>query len=1180
MKKLVFLWGLFAAILITACEPAITGITISNSSLELEVGERATLTASIQPTGVKDVAIRWSSNNVSCVTVTNGVLEAKAAGTATITASAGEVSATCQVTVKPKSVKEVKLDKVSVDLYVGETVTLTATVNPPDAEYTIEWSSSNKNATVANGLVTAVEPGEAFITATAGGVSATCLINISVKPEPSITLDKKELTLEVGQQATIKATIHNPETPDQKPEWSSSSRCVTVADGVITAVEKGTATITASIGKASATCQVTVVGKSVQSLTLDKKELILEVDEEATLTATVLPEDADYTKIEWISTNNCVTVKDGVVKAVSKGGAYVRASIGDVSDVCLVSVIAKTVKSITLDKTELTLEVGETATLTATVHPADAEYTRINWSSDFKSIVSVDGGVLTAHSPGTSTIKASIDTVSATCEVTVVEPAFLARERAALIAIYNANNGPNWPHQHNWLSDKPVGEWDCVDTREDGHVVSLNLTNNQDWVYGYLPKEIADLTELEELTIQNNNDMPSGYAPLPEEIGQLSKLKWLNLQWYTISGKLPESLFNLSNLEFLYIVGNSHMADQPIPRNIKNLKSISTLGLLRVNFTGPLIPEIGELTSLTNLRLSNNKLTGSIPPEFGALINLSYIDLESNNLSGTIPSAVQNMDNYWMLWPRMVMLNDFNQEDLFKSGIPAPKSPKIQGLNGETIDLEEEFSKNTHTVLYNCDPDYGVAKDFLPQLAAFYNANKDKGLGVVIYKDSNKNEESEWVQEKARIKSILNQYGADWKSFFRAMYYDYPEGTSPLYAQWGRTMYPTGAENQVVIIGPDKTVEYFTLLDTSKQRLDNVIAFLENAFNNPISHYESSNYAADGKVTTLQTASTGKGVDLVITGDAFSDRQISNKTFENAAKQAVADLFSVEPMKSLKDRFNIYLVNAVSKHEEYFNGNSTAFSGVFGGGSAVGGDNAKVYEYARKAIGDDARMDNVTVLVLMNSLRDGGTTYMQDAVDKTVYAGGSSIAWIPYKNVAVSGGVSSLASTVVHEVAGHGIAKLADEYAYRDQGTISDAAVAYIKGRQSLNWYVNVDFTSDVNSVLWSRFAKDSNFAGENIGAYEGGYTFWKGVWRPTEQSVMNNNLLHNNFNAPSRAQIYTRIMKLSEGPAWNFDYNTFVAWDKAHPIRANRSAAPAAEHKHVAPVTTGKTWRETINNR
>jgi hypothetical protein len=528
----------------------------------------------------------------------------------------------------------------------------------------------------------------------------------------------------------------------------------------------------------------------------------------------------------------------------------------------------------------------------------------------------------------------------------------------------------------------------------------------------------------------------------------------------------------------------------------------------------------------------------------------------------------------------MVRNNNFNQEDLFKSGIPAPKSPKIKGLNGETIDLEEEFSKNTYTVVYNCDPDFGIAKDFLSQLATIYNANKDNGLGVVIYYDNSLDEPDAIAQENARIKKIFNQYGADWKSFAREMYYDYPEGTSPFYAQRGLAVYPSGQENQVVIVGPDKTLVYFTVLDKSAQRLDKVISFLEKAFNNPITHYESSNYAADGKVTTLQTASVGKGVDLVITGDAFSDRQISNKTFENAAKQAVADLFSVEPMKSLKDRFNIYLVNAVSKHEEYFNGNSTAFSGVFGGGSAVGGNNAKVYEYARKAIGDDTRMDNVTVLVLMNSQRDGGTTYMQEAVDKTIYAGGSSIAWIPYKNVAVSGGVSSLASTVVHEVAGHGIAKLADEYAYRDQGTISDAAVSYIKSRQNLNWYVNVDFTSDVNSVLWSRFAKDSNFASENIGAYEGGYTFWKGVWRPTEQSVMNNNLLHDNFNAPSRAQIYTRIMKLSEGPAWNFDYNTFVTWDKAHPIRANRSAAPAAEHKHVAPVTTGKTWRETINNR
>ncbi|MBR5736765.1 MAG: Ig-like domain-containing protein [Bacteroidales bacterium] len=1104
MKKIHSLLLAFAAILLTACEPAITNITLNKSSLELEVGEQATLTASVQPSGVKDVVVKWSSSS-SCVTVSNGIVTAVSAGTATITASAGEVNATCQVTVKPKSVKGITLDKTAVALEVGETVTLTASIDPPDAEV-------------------------------------------------------------------------------QKLEWTSSDKCVTVKDGLVTAVEKGTATVTVSAGSFSASCAVTVTGKSTKGITLDVTEATLEIGESVTIKATIDPPDAEDGKVEWASSNACVTVKDGVVTAVEKGTATVTASIGEISAACTVTVIGKTVKSVTLDKTTLTIEKGQQAKLTAKVLPEDAEYDGIEWESSDIYCVSVEDGEVTGEDLGTATITASVGDFSATCEVTVVEPAFVAKERAALVAFYNSNNGANWKNDENWLSDKPVSSWYGVTVDDSGHVIELQMVYNN--VYGRIPKEIADLTQLNSFSIVNSYPPTSECYPLPAEMGQLKEMTWMSIADYSIGGTLPESLFSLDKLTTLTIYGTSQMQAAPMPKAVKNLKSLNNLTLSNLNFTGPLISELGELTGLTYIDLRDNNLTGSIPPELGSLINLTTLRLGGNSLSGTIPPSICSMKDFWKMWPDIVFANKFEAETLYKSFLPAPQSPPVKAVDGSIIDMEEEFGKNTYTVLYKCDPAFGISGDFMPQLVALYNANKDKGLGIISYTDINTPNESEIKKHRQKFLDLHSKNGATWKYFYREMYADIPVESSPFYTKQGYSLYPANQqENAVIVIGPDKTVAYATVLDYTDYRLDRVIEFLEKAFNTPITHYESTSYAADGKVTALQTASVGNGVDLVITGDAFSDRQISNGTFEKAAKQAVADLFSVEPLKSLKNRFNIYLVNAVSKNEEYFNGNSTVFGGVFGGGSAVGGIDAEVYEYAKKAVGDGVRMDNVTVLVLMNSQRDGGTTYMDNPEDASIFAGGPSVAWITYKDVSVSSGVSNLAGTVIHEVGGHAIAKLADEYAYRDAGKISASSVDYVKAKQKLGWYQNVDFTSDPKATFWSKFVGDSNFASEKIGAYEGGFTFWSGVWRPTEQSVMNDSNHHTEFNAPSRAQIYTRVMKLSEGSSWNFDYDAFVTWDKAHPTKASatRSSVGKAkedEHIHIAPVATGKTWRETINKR
>ena len=172
------------------------------------------------------------------------------------------------------------------------------------------------------------------------------------------------------------------------------------------------------------------------------------------------------------------------------------------------------------------------------------------------------------------------------------------------------------------------------------------------------------------------------------------------------------------------------------------------------------------------------------------------------------------------------------------------------------------------------------------------------------------------------FKDALTKAGADWKSFIWYMYDDYPDG-APFYSEKGLNMWPSAVMNQLVVFGPENTLIYTNLLDAGRESLPEAMKYLQNLFKYTPTHYESKTYSQDGKVEKYQSASVGNGIDIVITGDAFSDRLISNGTFKKAATQAVKDLFSVEPYKSMQNRFNIYFVNAVSKNEDYFNGGST-----------------------------------------------------------------------------------------------------------------------------------------------------------------------------------------------------------------------------------------------------------------
>ena len=165
---------------------------------------------------------------------------------------------------KTVDVTLVKLSQTKLNLVAGgETATLTATVNPDNAtDKTVTWTSDNEAvATVKDGVVTPVAEGKATITAKAGNKTATCTVTVASATieVTDITLDKTTLTLAISATATLKATVTPDDATDKTVTWETSDeKIATVADGVVTAVAAGTATITAKTGDKTATCAVTV----------------------------------------------------------------------------------------------------------------------------------------------------------------------------------------------------------------------------------------------------------------------------------------------------------------------------------------------------------------------------------------------------------------------------------------------------------------------------------------------------------------------------------------------------------------------------------------------------------------------------------------------------------------------------------------------------------------------------------------------------------------------------------------------------------------------------------------------------------------------------------------------------------------------------------------------------------
>ena len=223
-----------------------TTIQLNTKSISLEIGYSSKLKATVS-TG-HTVKFKSSKSSIASVSET-GVILAKKAGSATITATADKTSVSCKVTVKqPK----VKLSRSSVSLYRKEKVKLSVTSTSKNAP---KWKTNKKSvATVdENGTVTAVKNGTAIITATVDGVSKTCEVTVK---KPEVSFDKESITLTIGKEYQAKAKVSS----KNKPEYSSSNTSIATVDsnGNIKAVSAGKAYIYAKEDGVKARLTVTV----------------------------------------------------------------------------------------------------------------------------------------------------------------------------------------------------------------------------------------------------------------------------------------------------------------------------------------------------------------------------------------------------------------------------------------------------------------------------------------------------------------------------------------------------------------------------------------------------------------------------------------------------------------------------------------------------------------------------------------------------------------------------------------------------------------------------------------------------------------------------------------------------------------------------------------------------------
>lgn len=408
----------------------VIGIALDNVLLEMELNDEQQLKATLSPDGAVG-EIEWSSSNPAVATVSDdGVVKAVGAGSATITASCDGFTASCNVKVEVKATG-IALFGENMVLYPKQKGTIRCEIQPANTtDKTIAWVSSDPTiATVtASGIVQGVAEGECTITGTtANGISVTVQVSIVPKGQAvtSLKLSKSKLTISRTQSVTLTAKASPSKAVDKSVTWAVQDPSIATVDenGVVTGVAPGKTTVMAvSTSGVYKTCKVTVKPLAVAKVTLSQTAATLKSGDTLQLSCTLAPENADDLRVRWSSSKSSVASVDpetGLVTARKNGTAYITCkSISGKTAKCKITVQAITP---VLDRSKLTMIMGESFTIPVTFSPATADEIPVKWTTSKPSVAAVNAqGVITAMSPGTATITVTaISGKKDTCKVTV-----------------------------------------------------------------------------------------------------------------------------------------------------------------------------------------------------------------------------------------------------------------------------------------------------------------------------------------------------------------------------------------------------------------------------------------------------------------------------------------------------------------------------------------------------------------------------------------------------------------------------------------------------------------------------------------------------------------------------------------------------------------------------------------
>jgi len=398
---------------VNASNVAVTSISLNKMSLTLNVGNTASLAATINPTNASNKTITYSSSNNAIVTVdSTGKITAKKVGSATITAkTTNGKTATCYVTVKAVevAVTSISLNKTSLTIKVGASESLRTTIYPTNAtNKNVTWTSSNSRvATVDNnGKVTAKMIGSTTITAKSNnGKTINCLVKVNPSnvKVTSVTLSKKSLSLTVGDNATLTASVYPSDAANKLVMYSSNNTSVATvnADGKITAYRAGTATITGkTFDGVYDTCTVTVRSKTngVKYITLQYPKLVISKGSVATVKATTNLTNPNLT---WSTSNSRVATVDnnGKVTGVAYGTCtlIVKADNGVTATLPIyINEYNKIAYGVKVTKGTNRLQLNDKFKFEAVLYPTNRQQV-FNWKSSDPSVATIDsnGNVIT-----------------------------------------------------------------------------------------------------------------------------------------------------------------------------------------------------------------------------------------------------------------------------------------------------------------------------------------------------------------------------------------------------------------------------------------------------------------------------------------------------------------------------------------------------------------------------------------------------------------------------------------------------------------------------------------------------------------------------------------------------------------------------------------------------------------